>query len=61
MKWLTGWIGNRRAKLLNGLGNERRQAGDLAAAAEAYRNAIHAYPQHAGAPKRSASCAASWR
>jgi len=46
MKGLTGWIGKRRAKLLIELGNQRRLAGDLAAAVEAYRNALHAFPQH---------------
>jgi protein O-GlcNAc transferase len=49
MTWLTGWIGKRRAQLLLKLGNERRQAGDLKAAAEAYRNALHASPEHPGA------------
>jgi protein O-GlcNAc transferase len=56
MKWLTGWIGNRRAKLLNDLGNERRQAGDLVAAAEAYRGAVVAAPESPAALYNLGTC-----
>ena len=49
MKWLTGWIARRRAKLLSDLGNEQRRAGDLSAAVTAYRGALLALPAHTGA------------
>jgi predicted O-linked N-acetylglucosamine transferase (SPINDLY family) len=49
MKWLTDWIGKRRAKLLSDVGNEHRRAGDLSAALTAYRSALLAFPAHTGA------------
>ena len=49
MKWLTDWIGRRRAKLLSDVGNEHRRAGDLSAALTAYRSALLAFPAHTGA------------
>ncbi|HET9350397.1 MAG TPA: tetratricopeptide repeat protein, partial [Burkholderiales bacterium] len=49
MKWLTGWLGRRRAQSFTDLGNERRRAADLAAAVTAYRSALQAFPEHARA------------
>ena len=45
MKWLTGWLGRRRAQSFTDLGNERRRAADLTAAVTAYRSALQAFPQ----------------